>query len=172
MATAEEIRQRVRQADMERVMTRADAAVTVGELVTRHEQARQQVAQVAKQLRAATAQALKLMTPDELAAFTGRRRREVDEWATMGVDGPTRTATRTTPRKTGTHTAGAAEPAAAGETSDPEAVTNGSTGRTDETHAGQAAAEEQGAGLAVSAGLVPGGAHRVRDHATVDRQVL
>ncbi|MGH8919021.1 MAG: hypothetical protein ACRD0H_11975 [Actinomycetes bacterium] len=84
MASAEEIRARVKRADEQRIATRADSAARVGEVANERDELLAKLAELDKALGAAVSDALTVMTADELAQFTGRQHREIDEWTTGG----------------------------------------------------------------------------------------
>lgn len=96
MATAEEIERRVAQADRHRLTLRVDAAKKV------HRLAAEQDA-LDRKLAAAVVDACKVMTPEELAAFTRRNQADIERWARIGGLKLTRRR-----RKTRTETTGAA----------------------------------------------------------------
>ena len=80
MASAEEIRARVKRADEQRIATRANAAARVGEIAEERDELVGKLAGLTKDLGAAVSDALRVMTAEELAEFTGRQHRDIDEW--------------------------------------------------------------------------------------------
>ncbi|MGH3426949.1 MAG: hypothetical protein ACRDQZ_05190, partial [Mycobacteriales bacterium] len=84
VASAEEIRARVKRADEQRIATRADSAARVGEVANERDELLAKLAELDKNLSTAVSDALTVMTADELAQFTGRQHREIDEWTTGG----------------------------------------------------------------------------------------
>lgn len=81
MGSAEEIRARVKQADEQRIATRANAAARVGEIAEQRDEVVSTLAELDKALGTAVSDALTVMSADELAQFTARPRREVEEWS-------------------------------------------------------------------------------------------
>ena len=71
MVTADEIRQRVEQADQARLHARVDAAARIAELVVQRAKARTDLAALEANTAAQIEAAGAVMTVDELAGFTG-----------------------------------------------------------------------------------------------------
>lgn len=84
MASAEEIRARVKRVDEQRIATRANAAARVGEIAEERDELVGKLAGLTKDLGAAVSDALTVMTAEELAQFTGRPHRDIDEWSADG----------------------------------------------------------------------------------------
>lgn len=80
MATPEEIRQRVEEADIARSTRRAAAAQRVGELAGRRAAIAQQLAEVERELGEVVADAQDVIDIDELAAFTDLKPSELTGW--------------------------------------------------------------------------------------------
>ncbi|MGH3809256.1 MAG: hypothetical protein ACRDRU_22075 [Pseudonocardiaceae bacterium] len=112
MASAEEIRERVKRADEQRIATRADAAARVGEIANKRDELRAKLAELDKALSSAVSDALTVMTADELAQFTGRQHREIDEWTTGGKSSSRRRSTPNRPDRSPRRSSRTARPTA------------------------------------------------------------
>lgn len=84
MATADEIRQRVEQADRDRMAARQTAAADVAGKLDHRQQLREQLDAAERDLAHAVSSAELVMTRKELAGFLDVKQNEVDEWATAG----------------------------------------------------------------------------------------
>lgn len=84
MATADEIRQRVEQADRDRMAARQTAAADVAGKLDQRQALREQLDQADRELTQSVAAAEQVMTRRELAGFLDVKQNEVDEWATAG----------------------------------------------------------------------------------------
>lgn len=93
MATTEEIRRRVEQADIERSARRSAAAQQVGELARRRAAVAAQLTDVERELGDVLAAAQDVIDLDELARFTDLKTVDLTQWLT------TRTPRRGRPRK-------------------------------------------------------------------------
>jgi hypothetical protein len=82
MATAEEIKRRVEQTDTARSAQRATAAQEVGALAQRRAVVAEQLADIDAQLGDVLAEASKVMSIDELAAFTDIPAADLTQWLT------------------------------------------------------------------------------------------
>jgi hypothetical protein len=80
MATPEEIRQRIEQADTARSARRAAAAQQVGELAGRRAEIVAQLAEVERELGEVVAGAQDVIDVDELAAFTDLKPSDLNAW--------------------------------------------------------------------------------------------
>ncbi|MGW5053960.1 hypothetical protein [Actinokineospora sp. NPDC004072] len=80
MATPEEIRQRVEEADSVRSARRAAAAQRVGELARRRAAIVAQLAEVDRELADVVADAQDVIGVEELAAFTDLKSSDLTEW--------------------------------------------------------------------------------------------
>ncbi|NUT51418.1 MAG: hypothetical protein HOV94_29560 [Saccharothrix sp.] len=80
MATPEEIRRRVEEADTARSARRAAAAQQVGELAGRRAAILAQLAEVERELGEVVADAQDVIDVDELAAFTDLKPSDLTEW--------------------------------------------------------------------------------------------
>ncbi|SES36173.1 hypothetical protein [Actinokineospora terrae] len=80
MATPEEIRQRVEEADTARSVRRAAAAQQVGELAGRRAAIVEQLAEVERELGEVLADAQDVIDVDELAAFTDLKPSDLTGW--------------------------------------------------------------------------------------------
>ncbi|MGH3809107.1 MAG: hypothetical protein ACRDRU_21285 [Pseudonocardiaceae bacterium] len=112
MASAEEIRARVKRADEQRIATRADSAARVGEIANERDELLAKLAELDKNLSTAVSDALTVMTADELAQFTGRQHREIDEWTTGGKSSSRRRPTPNRPDRSPRRSSRTARPTA------------------------------------------------------------
>lgn len=84
MPSAEEIAERVRQADLQRIERRAERASAVADQAVALDEARARVQQLSKELGSAVVSAAEVMELDELRDFTDRTASEINEWASTG----------------------------------------------------------------------------------------
>lgn len=84
MATAEEIRRRVHDAESARIERRASSAAAVAEQHAKRTATQQQLDQEDRELAQTVQAALREMTRDELARFLDVRRSQIDEWSSAG----------------------------------------------------------------------------------------
>jgi hypothetical protein len=101
MATPEEIRQRVEEADTARSARRAAAAQQVGELAQRRAEIVAQLAEVERELGEVVAGAQDVIDVDELAAFTDLKPSDLTEW--LAGRKPSRGKRRKATTTTGAH---------------------------------------------------------------------
>lgn len=87
MATTEEIRRRVEQADIERSARRSAAAQQVGELARRRAAVAAQLADVERELGDVLAAAQDVIGVDELARFTDLKVADLSQWLTIRKPG-------------------------------------------------------------------------------------
>ena len=112
VASAEEIRARVKRADEQRITTRANAAARVGEITDERDELVGKLAELDKALGAAISDALTVMTTDELAQFTDRHQREINEWTTGAKNSPRRRPTPNRPTRSPRRSSRSAQPTA------------------------------------------------------------
>lgn len=84
MATADEIRQRVEQADRDRMAARQDAAADVAGKRDQRQALREQLEQAERDLAQSVAAAEQVMNRRELAGFLDVKQSDVEQWATAG----------------------------------------------------------------------------------------
>lgn len=84
MATADEIRQRVEQADHDRMAARQNAAADVAGKLDHRQQLRAQLEQAERDLAQSVSTAEQVMTWKELASFLDVKPTDVEQWATAG----------------------------------------------------------------------------------------
>ncbi|PWK84504.1 hypothetical protein C8D88_108119 [Lentzea atacamensis] len=101
MATPEEIRQRVEEADTARSARRAAAAQQVGELAQRRAEIVAQLAEVERELGEVVAGAQDVIDVDELAAFTDLKPSDLTGW--LAGHKPNRGKRRKATTTTGAH---------------------------------------------------------------------
>jgi hypothetical protein len=80
VATSEEIRRRVEEADTARSATRSASAQQIGELAHRHATLAEQLADIERQLGALLTDAQDIIDVDELARFTDVPSHELSRW--------------------------------------------------------------------------------------------
>jgi hypothetical protein len=101
MATPEEIRQRVEEADTARSARRAAAAQQVGELARRRAEIVAQLAEVERELGEVVADAQDVIDVDELAGFTDLKTSDLTGW--LAGHKPSRGKRRKATTTTGAH---------------------------------------------------------------------